>query len=80
MHNDHVKVMTTREVYRFWSLVPFSLEALVQRLRVWQAIARSPRQHSHILGVFFGGMKWGLTSECRCPPTLVESGQFNSDA
>ncbi|CAK0848468.1 unnamed protein product, partial [Prorocentrum cordatum] len=80
MHNDHVKVMTTREVYRFWSLVPFSLEALVQRLRMWQAIARSPRQHSHVLGVFFGEMKWELTSEYRCPPTLVESGQFNSDA
>ncbi|CAK0882744.1 unnamed protein product [Prorocentrum cordatum] len=80
MHNDHVKVMTTREVYRFWSLVPFSLEALVQRLRMWQAIARSPRQHSHVLGVFFGEMKWELTSEYRCPPTLVEYGQFNSDA
>eukprot|EP00959_Pyramimonas_sp_CCMP1952_P306547 6415535-Pyramimonas_sp.AAC.1 len=73
-HNDHVKAMTTREFYRFWGLVPFSLEATVQRLSMWQEIARHPRNHSHMLRVFFGEMKWEATCEYRCPPTLVESG------
>ncbi|CAK0833678.1 unnamed protein product, partial [Prorocentrum cordatum] len=77
--NDRVTVMTTREVYRLWGLAPFSLEATVQRLRAWQEIARDPRNRGRILGVFFE-MTRGATCEHRCPPTHVDSGQFNADA
>ncbi|CAK0853967.1 unnamed protein product [Prorocentrum cordatum] len=74
---SHITTLTTREVYRHWNIVPFALEATVQRLKAWQAIARAPRNHAHLLAIFYGEMQREATSAYRCPPTLLEDGRFN---
>ena len=74
---DHARTMTTRDVYRYWQLVPFALEATIQRLRMWQSVLRNPANHEHFLSVFFGTMKWELDAEYACPPALTPSGEIN---
>ena len=50
---DQVRSLSTREVYRYWGLVPFALEATVQRIKMWQSVLRNPANHAHFLSVFF---------------------------
>eukprot|EP00959_Pyramimonas_sp_CCMP1952_P154213 3226227-Pyramimonas_sp.AAC.1 len=69
--------MTTREVYRHWNVVPFAIEATVQRLRSWQAAARAPHNHAYLVSTFFGDMRWEATCEDRCPPALRADGILN---
>ena len=76
----HVKTLTTREVYRRWDIVPFAIEATVQRLRAWQAIAHAPYNHDHLVSTFFGDMQWEAKGEYRCPPTLPDYGILNLDS
>jgi len=76
---EQVRSLTSREVYRYWKLVPFALEATVQRIKAWQSVIRNPANHAHFLSVFFGVMKWENEAEHATPCSITPAGDINDN-
>ena len=51
---DHVRTLSSRQVWKRWRLAPPAYEFCVQRLRWYQSIAREPARHVHLLCCWFG--------------------------
>ena len=53
---DHIRTLSSRQVWKRWRLAPPAYELCVQRLRWYQSIAREPARHAHLLCCWFGRM------------------------
>ena len=51
---DHMRTLSSRQVWKRWRLAPPAYEFCVQRLRWYQSIAREPARHAHLLCCWFG--------------------------
>ena len=53
---DHIRTLSSRQVWKRWRLALSAFELCVQRLRWYQSIAREPARHAHRLCCWFGCM------------------------
>ena len=51
---DHIRTLSSRQVWKRWRLAPPAYELCVQRLRWYQSIAREPARHAYLLCCWFG--------------------------
>ena len=53
---DHIRTLSSRQVWKRWRLAPPACELCVQRVRWYQSIARKPARHAHLPCCWFGRM------------------------
>ena len=71
---DHIRTLSSRQVWKRWRLAPPAYELCVQRLRWYQSIAREPARHAHLLCCWFGRMHF------ESHDTLIEGLRLHPEA
>ena len=71
---DHIRTLSSRQVWKRWRMAPPAYELCVQRLSWYQSIAREPARNAHLLCCSFGRMHF------ESHDTLIESLRLHPEA